>query len=453
MENSMPENIMGTMPVKKLLLNMGVPMMISMLVQALYNVVDSIFVSRISEHALTAVSLAFPMQNLIISFAVGIGVGINALLSKALGARDPEKANRAARNGLFLQALSYLIFLIIGLSCTELYMRAQTDIEEIIRFGVEYLRIVLVFSFGIFAEISFERFLQATGRAKYSMYTQLAGAVFNIVFDPILIFGLFGLPALGIAGAAWATVGGQIFGACVGFVLNQKKNPEVSLKLKGFRPDGVLIKEMCRISVPSIVMSSIASVMTFVMDIILHGFSSTAVAVFGVYFKLQSFVIMPVFGLNNALVPTIAYNYGAKDPQRIHEAIKYGIAYATALLTFGFALLQAFPRELLLLFDAEEYMLSIGVPALRIISFHYIIAGVSIVCSSSCQAFGYGVYSLAISCLRQLGALVPAAYLLSLTGQLNYIWLAFPIAECVSLSASVPMLRRVLRKTGMTSRI
>lgn len=451
-DKRLQENIMGVMPVKRLLLHMGVPIMISMLVQALYNVVDSIFVSRISENALTAVSMAFPMQNLLISFSVGFGVGINALVSRALGAGDGKRANIAARNGLFLQAISYLIFLILGLSAVELYMRAQTNVEEIVQYGIEYLRIVLIFSFGLFAEISFERFLQSTGRAKYAMITQLCGAVFNIVFDPILIYGLLGFPALGIAGAAWATVGGQIFGALAGLYLCVKKNPELSISLKGFRPDGAMIGEMCRISIPSIVMTSVTSVMTFGMDIILHGFSSTAVAVFGVYYKLQSFAFMPVFGLNNALVPTIAFNYGAKKPERIHEAVKYGMLYASAIMFAGLLLLQLFPKELLLLFDAQDYMLSIGIPALRIISVHYLLAGVCIVCSASCQAFGYGVYSLIISCVRQLAALLPAAWLLSLTGRLNLIWLSFPIAECVSIALCLPLLRLVLKKTGMSVR-
>lgn len=444
-------NIMGAMPVPKLLLHMGLPMMISMLVQALYNVVDSIFVSRISEHALTAVSMAFPMQNLIVSFAVGIGVGINALLSKALGAGDPERANRAARNGALLQAASYVIFLLLGLFATGRYMRAQTNIPEIIQYGVDYLRVVLIFSFGVFTQITFERIHQATGRAKYAMYTQLVGAVFNMIFDPILIFGLLGFPALGIAGAAWATVGGQILGALVGLWLCVKKNPEISMDFRGYRPDGEMLGEMCRISIPSIAMSAIASVMTFVMDIILHAFSSTAVAVFGVYFKLQSFALMPVFGLNNALVPTVAYNYGANMPRRVNQAVKYGMLYASCLLFVGFVLMQSIPDKLLLLFDAKEYMLSIGVPALRIISTHFLIAGIGIACSASCQAFGFGVYSLVISCVRQLVALVPAAWLLSFTGRLELIWLAFPIAEIVSVSISLPMLKKVLVKTGMAA--
>ena len=449
MENRITDNKMGVMPVSRLLLDMGVPMMISMLVQALYNVVDGMFVSRISEYAFTAISLAFPMQNLLIAFSVGLGVGMNALLSRALGAADPEKVRGSALNGLMLQTISYLIFLIVGLTLVEPFMRAQTNVEEIIQYGITYLRIVLIFSFGLFAEISLERLLQSTGRARYSMYTQLSGAIFNIVFDPILIFGLLGFPKLGIAGAAYATVGGQIFGAVIGLFLCLKKNPEVPLSLKGFKPDKPVIGELLKISVPSIVMSSVSSVMTFAMDIILNGFSSTAVAVFGAYFKLQSFVVMPVIGLVNAIVPVIAFNYGAKKPERIHSAIKYGMLYSSALMILGFILLQAMPEKLLLIFDAKDYMMRIGIPALRIISTHYLIAGVCITISCVCQAFGYSVYSLLISCMRQLGALLPAAYLLSLTGRLELIWLAFPIAELVSISVCLPLLRRVLRKTGM----
>lgn len=449
MENRITDNKMGTMPVGRLLLNMGVPMMISMLVQAMYNVVDGMFVSRISEHAFTAISVAFPMQNLLIGFSVGLGVGINALLSRALGAGDPEKVRSSALNGLMLQGISYLIFLLVGLTLVEPFMRAQTDVEEIIRYGVIYLRIVLIFSFGVFAEISFERLLQSTGRARYSMYTQLSGAIFNIVFDPILIFGLLGFPKLGIAGAAYATVGGQIFGALIGLFLCLKKNPEVPLSFKGFKPDKLILGELLKISVPSIVMSSVSSAMTFTMDIILNGFSSTAVAVFGAYFKLQSFVIMPVLGLTNAIVPVVAYNYGANNPQRIRSAIKYGMLYASTLMVAGFVLLQSMPEKLLLIFDAKEYMMQIGIPALRIISTHYLVAGVCITISCVCQAFGYSVYSLFISCMRQLGALLPAAYLLSLTGRLELIWLAFPIAELMSISVCLPLLRRVLRKTGM----
>lgn len=449
-EKVQTENKMGVMPINKLLVSMAVPMMISMLVQALYNVVDSVFVSRISEDALTAVSMAFPMQNLLIATAVGFGVGINALLSRALGEKNPERANRVAMNGALLELLGYLVFLVIGLTLVEPFMHSQTNIASINEYGVTYLRIVLIGSFGVFAEITFERFAQSTGRTRYAMYIQLTGAIFNIIFDPILIFGLLGFPRLGIAGAAWATIGGQIAGAILGYFLNKHRNPDVTMSLRGFRPCWATIKDICAISIPSIVMQSVASVMTFAMNLILFTFSSTAVAVFGVYFKLQSFVFMPVFGLNNGMIPIIAYNYGAKKPERIHAVIKLAMVSAVCIMLLGIAIFQLFPGELLALFDASADMLVIGVPALRIISVHFIFAGVSIICSASCQAFGYGVYSLYISIARQLLVLLPVAYLMSLTRALDAVWLSFPIAECVSLVLGALFLRRVLRKTGMS---
>lgn len=456
MENNVPnENKMGVMPVNKLLLSMAVPMMISMLVQALYNVVDSVFVSRISENALTAVSLAFPMQNLLISFAVGFGVGINALMSRALGEKDPAHASRIAVSGMVLEATSYFVFLVLGLFFTEIFMRAQIssevpaeDAEEIIRYGVDYLQIVLIFSFGVFAEITFERILQSTGRTALSMITQLIGAILNIIFDPILIFGLLGFPALGIAGAAWATVGGQIIAAIVAFFINKHKNVEINLV--GARPSWVSIAAISRISIPSIVMSSISSVMTFFMNRILTTFVSTAATVFGAYFKLQSFVFMPVFGLNNGMVPIIGYNYGARKPERIHKTIKLSVVYATAIMAVGFVTFQLVPDKLLLFFDASENMLSIGIPALRIISTCFLLAGINVICSSACQAFGFGMYSLYISAARQLLVLVPVAYLMSLTGKLGNVWLSFPIAELIAIAICVPMLLHVLKKTGMT---
>ena len=455
MENqALKENKMGVMPVNKLLLSMAVPMMISMLVQALYNVVDSVFVSRISENALTAVSLAFPMQNLLIAFAVGFGVGINALMSRALGEKDPEHAGRIAVSGMVLEAASYVVFLILGLFFTEVFMRAQIsaevpaeDAEEIIRYGVDYLQIVLILSFGVFAEITFERILQSTGRTTLSMITQLIGAILNIIFDPILIFGLLGFPKLGIAGAAWATVGGQIVAAIVAFFINKHKNTEISLA--GAKPSWASIAAISKISIPSIVMSSISSVMTFFMNRILTTFVSTAATVFGAYFKLQSFVFMPVFGLNNGMVPIIGYNYGARKPERIHKTIKLSMVYATGIMAIGFIVFQLVPDKLLLFFDASENMLKIGVPALRIVSTCFLLAGVNVICSSACQAFGYGMYSLYISAARQLVVLVPVAYLMSLTGELGNVWLSFPIAELIAIAICVPLLLHVLNKTGM----
>lgn len=448
-EETLRENKMGTMPENKLLLSMAVPMMISMLVQALYNIVDSIFVSRICEDALTAVSMAFPLQNIIISIAVGFGVGINALLSRALGQKNAERVNQVAVNGLLLALLSYLLVLVGGLLGIRAYMRAQTDIESIVEYGITYLNICVLCSFGVFCEITFERFLQATGRTIYSMVTQLAGAITNIILDPILIFGLLGFPKMGIAGAAWATVIGQCLGAVVAVILNHTKNPEIHLRLRHIRPSGKLMGEITAISIPSIIMSCISSLTCFIMNLILITFSSTAVAVFGVYFKLQSFVFMPVFGLNNGMVPIIAYNYGAQKPERIHKTIRLGMLYAVMIMAVGLLVFQLIPKQLLLMFDASDAMLGIGAPALRIMSLAFVFAGVGIASSSACQAFGYSVYSMLISIARQIVVLIPAAYLLSLTGVLRSIWFAFPIAEIVSLFLSLFFLRTTLKKTGM----
>lgn len=448
-EETLRENKMGTMPENKLLLSMAVPMMISMLVQALYNIVDSIFVSRICEDALTAVSMAFPWQNIVIAIAVGFGVGINALLSRALGQKNAERVNQVAVNGLLLALLSYLLVLVAGLLGIRAYMRTQTDIESIVNYGITYLNICILCSFGVFVEITFERFLQATGRTVYSMITQLTGAITNIILDPILIFGLLGFPKLGIAGAAWATVIGQCVGAVVAVTLNHFKNPEVHLRLRHIRPNGRLMGEITAISIPSIIMSCISSLTCFVMNLILIAYSSTAVAVFGVYFKLQSFVFMPVFGLNNGMVPIIAYNYGAQKPERIHKTIRLGMAYAVAIMAVGLLVFQLIPKQLLLMFDASDAMLGIGAPALRIMSLAFVFAGVGIASSSACQAFGYSVYSMLISIARQIVVLIPAAYLLSLTGVLRSIWFAFPIAEIVSLFLSLFFLRTTLKKTGM----
>ena len=448
-EETLRENKMGTMPENKLLLSMAVPMMISMLVQALYNIVDSIFVSRICEDALTAVSMAFPWQNIVIAIAVGFGVGINALLSRALGQKNAERVNQVAVNGLLLAGLSYLLVLVAGLIGIRAYMRTQTDIETIVNYGITYLNICILCSFGVFAEITFERFLQATGRTVYSMITQLTGAITNIILDPILIFGLLGFPKLGIAGAAWATVIGQCVGAVVAVMLNHFKNPEVHLRLRHIRPNGRLMGEITAISIPSIIMSCISSLTCFVMNMILIAYSSTAVAVFGVYFKLQSFVFMPVFGLNNGMVPIIAYNYGAQKPERIHKTIRLGMVYAVAIMVVGLLVFQLIPKELLRMFDASDAMLEIGAPALRIMSLAFVFAGIGIVSGSSSQAFGYSVYSMLISIARQIVVLIPAAYLLSLTGVLRSIWFAFPIAEIFSLILSLFFLRTTLKKTGM----
>lgn len=436
-QETLRENKMGTMPENKLLLSMAVPMMISMLVQALYNIVDSIFVSRICEDALTAVSMAFPLQNIIISIAVGFGVGINALLSRALGQKNAERVNQVAVNGLLLALLSYLLVLVAGLVGIRAYMRAQTDIESIVEYGITYLNICVLCSFGVFCEITFERFLQATGRTIYSMVTQLVGAITNIILDPILIFGLLGFPKMGIAGAAWATVIGQCLGAVVAVILNHCKNPEIHLRLRHIRPSGKLMGEITAISIPSIIMSCISSLTCFVMNLILITFSSTAVAVFGVYFKLQSFVFMPIFGLNNGMVPIISYNYGARRPERVRKTIRLAVCYAEGIMVLGFCIFEFFPGQVLGLFSASQAMLTIGIPAMRIICLHFLLAGTSIVLSSVFQALGNGLFSLIVSVCRQLFVLLPAAWLLAQTGSVNNVWWAFLIAEIVSVLMSL----------------
>lgn len=436
-QETLRENKMGTMPENRLLLSMAVPMMISMLVQALYNIVDSIFVSRICEDALTAVSMAFPLQNIIISIAVGFGVGINALLSRALGQKNAERVNQVAVNGLLLALLSYLLVLVAGLIGIRAYMRTQTDIETIVNYGITYLNICILCSFGVFIEITFERFLQATGRTVYSMVTQLVGAITNIILDPILIFGLLGFPKMGIAGAAWATVIGQCLGAVVAVTLNHFKNPEVHLRLRHIRPNGRLMGEITAISIPSIIMSCISSLTCFVMNMILIAYSSTAVAVFGVYFKLQSFVFMPIFGLNNGMVPIISYNYGARRPERVKKTIRLAVCYAEGIMVLGFCIFEFFPGQVLGLFSASQAMLTIGIPAMRIICLHFLLAGTSIVLSSVFQALGNGLFSLIVSVCRQLFVLLPAAWLLAQTGNVNNVWWAFLIAEIVSVLMSL----------------
>ncbi len=437
---------MGTMPVNKLLISMSLPIMISMLVQALYNIVDSIFVAQLSENALTAVSLAFPMQSLMIAAATGIGVGINALLSRSLGEKAFDRANRAAINGIFVELAACVIFMILGLTITQTFYEVQVGKGEITDLGVEYLSIVTVFSLGIFMQIACERLLQATGKTVYTMYTQGLGAIINIIFDPILIFGLCGAPKMGIAGAAVATVLGQFVAAILALILNIKKNREIHITLKGFRPDGHIIRTILAVGIPSIIMQAIGSVMVFCFNKILNGFSSTAVAVFGVYFKLNSFVFMPVFGLNNGMVPIIAYNYGAHSRERMTKTIKYSVCYAVAIMIIGLAVIQIFPDKLLELFNASETMMSMGITALRIISLSFCFAGVCIVFSSVFQALGKGVISMLVSFVRQLVILLPAAYLLSLLGDVNLVWWSFIIAEVITVVFSSFMYMRVYNK-------
>lgn len=425
---------------------MSIPMMVSMLIQALYNIIDSMFVAQISENALTAVSLAFPAQNLMIAVATGTGVGVNASLSRSLGEKNFERANKIAVHALFLAVCSYLVFAVFGLFFARQFFLLQTDIPEIVEYGTSYLRICTLLSFGLFGEIAFERLLQSTGKTFYSMITQGTGAILNIILDPIFIFGMFGLPRMGIAGAALATVTGQIIAMFMGLYLNHSRNQEIHLNFRGFTPEKEIIGHIYAVGIPSIIMASIGSVMTFGMNKILIAFSSTAAAVFGVYFKLQSFIFMPVFGLNNGVVPIIAYNLGARKPDRIMKTLKIAIIYAVTIMVSGLLVFNLAPGPLLKIFNASDTMMEIGIPALRVISLSFLFAGYCIVCSSMFQALGHGMLSLWVSVFRQLVVLLPTAFIFSRLFGLTSVWYSFPIAEVFSLAFSSFFLRYVYKK-------
>ena len=446
MNENIKENKMGIMPVNKLILSMSVPMMISNLVQALYNIVDSIFVSRIDEKALTALSMAFPMQLLIVALGIGTCVGINSCLSKNLGEGRPDKAGDVAKTGVFLALCSYVIFLIVGLTLVDPFYRFQTDDAEIIKYGHDYLTWICCLSFGMFAQVTFERILQSVGMTFEAMITQLTGAVINMIFDPIMIFGLLGFPKMGVKGAAIATVFGQTVAAVMALIFNLRKNKQINLSFKGFKPKLSLIGTIYKVGLPSIIMQSVGSVMNYCMNMILISFTSTAVAVFGVYYKLQSFVFMPVFGLNNGLIPIVAYNFGAGNRKRVKKAIKLSALYAILIMTIGLVIFEVFPGPLFKIFDASENMLTIGKTALRIIAVHFPVAAVCIVLGSGFQALGNGVYSLITSIARQIVVLLPAAYLLSKLGNVNYVWWAFPIAEVMSLIVTIFFFIRINSK-------
>lgn len=448
MEENTRENKMGTMPIGKLLANMAGPVMISMLFQALYNIVDSVFVARLSQDAMNAVSLAFPLQTLCIAFAVGTGVGMNALLARSLGEKNMQAVDRAAGTGLFLTLCTAAVFAVLGFSLATPFFRFQTENAQIIAYGRDYVMICIGGSLGLFLQIYGERLLQSTGRTDLSMISQIAGAVCNIVLDPILIFGLLGFPRMEVAGAAVATIVGQFVGAGLGLFLNLKKNPEVQIHLKDIRPHRATVADIYAIGIPSIIMQSIGSVMMFGMNKILISFTEAATAVFGAYFKLQSFIFMPIFGLNNAMVPIISYNYGAGKPERFRRTIRLSAVTAIAIMCVGLALFEIIPGTLLGLFSPSEEMLTIGRTALRIIGLTFPLAGFCIVSGSVFQALGTPFYSLIVSVCRQICVLLPVAYLLSLTGRLELVWWSFPIAELVSLTLSAIFLRRTLRAAG-----
>lgn len=447
MSENIQENKMGVMPVPKLLFNMAIPMVVSMLMQALYNIVDSAFVGMYSTHALEAVSIAFPIQNLMIAFATGTGVGINALLSRHLGEKKFEAADTTANTGLFLAICSYILFAILGLTIVRPFFSMQSDIAEVVNYGEEYLTVILLCGFGIFGEITNERLLQATGRTVYSMITQGTGAVLNIILDPIMIFGYCGMPALGVKGAAIATVIGQCVAFILALIFNIKVNKEVNIRIsKIFKPQLREIIKIYEIGIPSIIMTSITSFLTVGMNLILKKFSEDAITVFGVYFKLNSFVFMPVFGLNNGMVPILSYNYGAKKHDRIIKTVRLGMSCAVIYMLAGLAVFEIMPDKLLMIFSASENVMNIGVTALRIIALSFIFAGIGIVSSTVFQSIGNPLHSLLISVLRQLVIILPVAYLLSLTGSVSNVWWSYPIAEVASFILSVFFLRKTFKK-------
>lgn len=459
MENKTPaaaaapqENKMGVLPVGKLLATMAVPMIVSMLFQALYNVVDSVFVARLSQDAMNAVSLAFPLQTLMIAVASGTGVGMNALLSRSLGEKKQEMADRAANTGIFLYLCSFVVFALIGIFFSRTFFLMQTKNQAIVDYGAAYTGICLGCSIGCFSQFCFERLLQSTGRTNLSMITQIIGAVTNIIMDPILIFGLFGFPRMEVAGAAAATVAGQVLAAIAATIMNLKLNPDIHIRVREIRFHKEIAGEIYRIGIPSIIMQSISSVMTFCMNKILISFTEAATAVFGAYFKLQSFVFMPVFGLNNGMVPIISYNYGAAKAERVKRTIKLTICIAICIMSIGTLLFETVPDVLLNFFSPSEEMMSIGPLALRIIGIHFPLAGFCIIAGSVCQAIGNPVYSLVNSVCRQLVVLLPAAWLLAQSGRLELVWFAFPIAELMSLLLSSIFLRKTLRSADARMR-
>lgn len=443
------ENKMGVMPVRKLLVSMSLPMVISMFVQAMYNLIDSVFVAQINQDALTAVNMAFPMQSLMIAFQTGLGVGMNALVSRLLGEKKPKEAGKAAIHGLILTLVNYLVFLTVGLTLTRTFYELQSINPAVVEYGREYLSIVCVFGFGLFFQICFERFLQSTGKTVYSMIMQGVGAFINIFLDPVFIFGIpsLGIPAMGVKGAAIATVLGQCIGCTLGAILHFAKNRELKLDFKSFEIDFSTIRKIYAVGVPSILMSALVSVMTYAMNIILKAYEETAATAFGVYFKLQSFVVMPVFGMNNGIVPIIAYNYGAGKGERIVKTIKLGVCYAVVVMLVGLALFQIFPGFFLGFFKPDENLLRVGIPALRTLSLSFVFAGASIVMTSAFQALGSGVRSLFVFIVRLLVPTLPLAWLLGKLGGITALWFALPICDLLGLILASVFMRKTYLKT------
>jgi len=439
------ENKMGSMPVGKLLLNMSAPMVASMLFQAFYNIVDSIVVSKVSQDALNAVSLAFPMQMLLIAFSTGTGVGMCSLISRFLGEKDRENANKAANTGIFVYIITAIAFMIIGWACAAPYYRVQTDNAAIIMHGTNYINVCVGLSFALFGQMCFERLLQSTGRTDLAMIPQLTGAIINIILDPIMTLGLLGFPRLEVKGAAIATVIGQTVAACIGIILNLRHNKEIRLSIKEIRPHQHIVGQIYSIGIPSIVMQAIGSIMNFGMNMILISFTEAATAVFGVYYKLQSFIFMPVFGINNAYIPIVSFNFGAQKSDRVKKAMKYTIITAMSIMIVGCLVFELFPGALISIFSPSEEMIQVGIRAFRVIGVHFPLAGFCIIAASTCQALGKPQYSLITSVCRQLVVLLPSAYLLSLSGNLDLVWLAFPIAEVFSVVLSAIFLNKTVK--------
>ena len=445
-KETLQENKMGVMPVGKLLVNMALPMIISMLVQAFYNIVDSVYVSQVSESAVTALSLAFPVQNMQIGFAVGVGVGVNALLSQSLGRKDQESVNWAAGQGVFLALVATGLFMLFGFFGVRPYYTMQSTVAETVEGGIAYTSICCIFTVGVFIQVLCERLLQATGRAMQTMILQGTGAIINIILDPVFIHGWWGMPKMGVAGAAVATVIGQCTGAALGIYLNLRHNPDVQLHVKFMKPNWKIIAPILEVGIPSVVMNGIGSVMNFGMNQILQGFNEVATGVFGIYYKLQSLFFMPLFGINNATISILAYNYGARKPKRIVHTLKLATAVAVCIMLVGLAVFQLFPQALLGIFNPTEEFLAIGVKALRILCLPFPVAAICISLGASFQALGKGSYSTIVSLCRQLIVLLPAAYLLSLAGDVNNVWWSFPIAEVMSALVTGLLFAKLYRR-------
>ena len=441
------ENKMGVMPVNPLLLSMAWPMILAMLVGACYNIVDSLFVSHYSENALTAVSLAYPIQNLIVAIGTGVGVGANALLASYLGQKDPDSADKTAMHSVIIGACFYLLLLLFGLFAVRQYFLIQTDDPEIMEMGTQYLKIVAIFSFGQIFELIGEKLLQATGRTVYTMITQASGAVLNIILDPILIFGLLGFPEMGTMGAAAATVIGQIFAMLLGIYFNLCKNKEIHWTWRGFRIERVYVSQICRLGIPTIIMNAMTAVMSFGINKIILSYSSTAAAVFGAYFKIQTFVYMALFGLNNALLSIVAFNRGAERPDRVEKAILLAGVYSAGIGAIGTLVMFFFAEQLLSAFNPSETMLAMGMTAFRILSLTFVFGGLSTMVSYALQGFARGFSSMVISAMRQVILLLPLALLFSSWMGLQGVWIGYLAAEIMTAFIALVYLQRV-KKTA-----